>query len=342
MAQTFKAGRGLDVGTGVIMAAQGTTNGITYKAFRNAYVVLPQENRMMLEMAGTPFIEVEGQLFAVGDDAVDLAFNTHTELHRPMAKGLIHSSDTKARPVLYEIFKSLLGAPVTVNEPCFYSVPADPANATNTTIFHSKLMSEILTELGYKPKPVIEGVAVSYAEAQKDKFTALNVSFGAGMSNVALTYKSLPVFTLSVAMGGDWIDENSAKVTGVPVQDITVLKERGVDLLKRELKAGQEEATPQQLREIDAIVTHYETLIQQVVKEIKDFVESDPSRRVNVPSLPVILSGGTAKAPMFVELFEKIWREQNPPIQIVEFRLADPCQAAVAKGAFFASQLIPI
>lgn len=341
MAQTFKQGRGLDVGTGLIISAQGTSQGITYREFRNAYVAIPEDNRVMLEMTGTPFIEIEGRIFAVGDDAVDLAFNTHAEIHRPMAKGLIHPSDTKAKPVLTAIFEALLGQPIKPGEPVFFSTPADPEGSTGANLYHTKLISEILLNMGFNPKSVLEGVAVSYAEAKDDKFTALCISWGAGMSNVALTYKSLPVFTLSVAQGGDWIDSQSASASGVPVQDITVLKERGIiDMATG--KALDPDLTPQQAREVEAIVTHYEHLVRTVVQTIKSFIEANPSRRVNIPEVPVILSGGTAKIVNFQRLFERVWAECDMPIKAKSFRLAEPTQHAVAKGAFFASQLIKV
>ena len=340
MTMNFKPGRGLDVGTGLIITAQGVTQGITYREFRNAYVSLPEDNRAMLEMTGTPFIEVENKIYAVGDDAVDLAFNTHTEIHRPMAKGLIHPSDTKAKPVLTAIFEALLGAPAIPNEPVFFSTPADPEGNAGANIYHTKLISDILLNMGYNPKPIIEGVAVSYAEAKEDKFTALCISFGAGMSNVALTYKSLPVFTLSIAQGGDWIDAKSAASTGVPAQDITVLKERGVFDVSTGL--CDEGLTSQQLREVEGIVTHYEHLVTTVVQTIKTYIESNPARRINIPEVPIIISGGTAKANNFLKLFERIWNECDMPMKAKSFRTADPIQHAVAKGALFASQLIKI
>ena len=337
MTPTFKPGRGLDVGTGLIIAAQGTPQGITYREFRNAYVALPEDNRAMLEMTGTPFIEVDGSIYAVGDDAVDLAFNTHSEVHRPMAKGLIHPSDTKARPVLTALFEALLGQPVVPGEPVFFSTPADPEGNTGANLYHTKLISEILLNMGFNPKSVIEGVAVCYAEAKDEKFTSLNFSLGAGMVNCALTYKSLPVFTLSIPQGGDWVDAKSAAATGVPSQDITVLKEQGlVDVSTGEVSDG---LTPQQIREAGAIVTHYEHLIRTLLNAIKLYIEANPTRRVNIPEVPVILSGGTAKARGFKELFERVWSEGEMPLKAKSFRLADPIQYAVAKGAWFSSQV---
>jgi len=337
MSSNFKQGRGLDVGTGLIIAASGNPQGIAYREFRNAYVAIPDENRAMLELTGTPFIEVGDQVFAVGDDAVDLAFNTHAEIHRPMAKGLIHPSDIKAKPVLTAIFDALLGAPVKSGEPVFFSTPADPEGSSGANIYHSKLISEILLNMGFDPKPVIEGVAVCYAEGREDKFTALTISWGAGMCNVALCYKSLPVFTLSVAQGGDWIDAQSAKASGVPTQDITVLKEQGVIDVSTGLCLS--DLTDQQKREAEAISTHYEHLVRTVIQTIKVFIESNPTRRVNIPEVPIILSGGTAKAVNFQKLFERVWAECNMPLNAKSFRLAEPVQHAVAKGLFLYSQL---
>jgi len=337
---TYKPGRGLDVGTGMIISARGGPEGATYREFRNAYVPLPEENRAMLEMTGTPFIEVDGLLYAVGDDAVDLAFKTHAEIHRPMAKGLIHPSDTNARPVLKALFEALLERPAVPNEPVFFSIPADPEGNAGANLYHTKLIKGILSEMGYTPQAIIEGVALSYAEAKDDKFTALCISAGSGMTNVACTYKSFPVFTLSIAQGGDWIDAKSAASTGVPIQDITVLKERGLFDLSTGLAA--EGLTSQQKNEISSIVTHYESLIRTVISTIKAYIESDPTHRVNIPNIPIILAGGTARANNFLTLFQRIWDESEMPVEASSFRLANPIQNSVAKGAFLTSQLVTI
>lgn len=335
-----KIGRGLDPGTGMIIGARGDEESVTYSHFRNAFVYLPKENQFMLEMTGIPFVELDNQLVAVGDEAIETAYATHQPVHRPMARGVISPDDTKAPVVLRTIFESVLGKPIQPNEPVFYSVPADPIDDTQIkNTYHTRLIADILRELGFTPTPINEATAICYAEAREDKFTALTLSFGAGMTNVAFTHRSLPVFSFSVTKGGDWIDGRSSAETGVPVQDITMLKEKGIDIHKQCLASG-EEVDEQVQREINAICMHYRILVEEVVSSIKTYLTSSATHRLNSQDFPVILAGGTSLAVGFKELFEEIWTAQNLPLKIKEVRLAERPQYAVAKGCYFAAQVM--
>ena len=66
-------------------------------------------------------------------------------------------------------------------------------------------------KLGYKPKPLYEGLAVIFSELADENFTGIGISFGAGMVNICLACMSVPVFSFSVTKAGDWIDQQVAK-----------------------------------------------------------------------------------------------------------------------------------
>jgi len=68
-----------------------------------------------------------------------------------------------------------------------------------TITYHTEIFRRFLTELGYIATPINEATAVVYAECEDTGLTALSLDFGAGMSNIALVYKGLDVFSFSVA-----------------------------------------------------------------------------------------------------------------------------------------------
>ena len=52
----------------------------------------------------------------------------------------------------------------------------------------------------------VEGLAVVFAELEKENFSGIGVSCGGGMCNIALAFMSIPVMTFSVNKAGDYID----------------------------------------------------------------------------------------------------------------------------------------
>jgi len=73
-------------------------------------------------------------------------------------------------------------------------------------------------------------MSVIYSELADNNFTGLGISFGAGMTNVCLSYYAVPVMKFSVARGGDWVDEQAAARRAPPVDKVTSIKEDDFEL----------------------------------------------------------------------------------------------------------------
>src|SRR6202035_5466158 len=70
-----------------------------------------------------------------------------------------------------------------------------------------------------------EALAVVLAELEDTNFTGIGVSCGGGMCNVCLSYLAMPVFSFSVAKGGDFIDTSAASVAGEGATRVRAIKE---------------------------------------------------------------------------------------------------------------------
>ena len=62
--------------------------------------------------------------------------------------------------------------------------------------------------MGYNAKGINEGLAVVFAELERENFSGIGISCGGGMCNVALAFMSIPVMTFSINKAGDYIDRN--------------------------------------------------------------------------------------------------------------------------------------
>ena len=188
-----------------------------------------------------------------------------------MKDGMISPVEKEdAIPIEKLLIDRLLGTPKVDKEVCYYSIPADPIDAQMDAIWHKGVYSGILTQLGYTPKPIIEGHCVVFAELDEDDFTGIGISCGGGMFNVCVSYKTMPALYFSTTRGGDWIDRNVARVLGIKASRATAIKEKGCDL--RNPRTNEERA----------IDVYYRELIRYTLGGIKQRFETAS----DVPSFP--------------------------------------------------------
>jgi hypothetical protein len=143
------------------------------------------------------------------------------------------------------------------------------------------------------------------------------VSFGAGMANIALartrrtrawSSRSCPWWGLDRLL-------KSARAVGKTASQMCAIKEKGVNLSSPN---GREE---------QAIVLYVRSLINYVLTNIGGQFKK-VSNDVSLPeAIPFVVSGGTSKAPGFIDLFKEEFDQVRKkfPIQISEIRMAkDP------------------
>jgi actin-like ATPase involved in cell morphogenesis len=309
---------------------------VNIRSVRDAFLDLDNVagTRNMLKMGKVSFVEKDDTLYVVGDASLPIANIMKREVRRPLSQGVIAAGEREAEKILILLLKEVVGEPSTPNEVVYYSVPAAPIDRDADVIFHEAMFKKILTGFGYKAEPMNEAAAVVYANAEKEEFTALGLSFGAGMTNVALLYQTMIGMKFSCARGGDWIDDGSAKATGRTQAQIMAIKEQGVDLLNPTV--GDEKTD----RERGAIVVYYRNLINYVVESIKkEFRKNESAVQIDKP-IPIIISGGTAKAGNFLELFKQEFAKiKDFPFEVSEIRMASDPLADVAKGLLIAASL---
>jgi actin-like ATPase involved in cell morphogenesis len=265
-------------------------------------------------------------VYVVGDDALNFANIFNQETRRPMSQGILSSSEKSAIPMIKLIIEQVLGEPEEPGERVYYSTPADPIDSDLSTLYHQKTLESFLGDMGFDPEPINEGMSVIYSELADSNFTGLGISFGAGMTNVCLSYYAVPVMTFSVARGGDWIDEQTATATGETVDKVTSIKEDDFRLDFTTDAGGVE----------GALSIYYDNLLDYVIEKIAEEVnEEDVEEGLDVP---VVVTGGTASPAGFERLFEERFAEADIPFSISSVsKVQDPLYS-VARGALVAAR----
>jgi len=328
--QRQQMGKGLDVGTAFIYCAQKTGSQVGFKAQRNAFFDVESNEfiRDILRKSDIKHIRSSDSIFVVGDDAIRFANIFSRSTRRPLKSGVISPQEEEALPILELLIRSVLGRPAEEKELCYYAIPGAPVDAGFNIIYHQNIIQGFLEKQGYTPKPLNEGLAVIFSELAEDNFTGLGISFGGGMVNVCLAVMSVPVFSFSVARAGDWIDEEVARVTNMPISKVTTFKETSLDLRKPENRMTKPE---------QALSIYYDHLIEYVLAEVKKEIV----RNKNIPefekSIPVVIAGGTVNPSGFLERFEQILKKAEFPLDIREVKLAPQPLYTVAKGTLIAA-----
>lgn len=323
-------GVGLDVGTMNLVSARARQSDgkVSYNRIRDAFLSLDKEDRKMLKRSGMAYVDREDDLIVVGDDALELASVIQTEARRPLAAGLVSSAEVDSLEVLGILVRSVLGDPQEEGEICYFSVPAAPIDAERDVIYHKRAFERIISECGYEAYPSNEAMAIMFAEGAKDGYTGISFSFGSGMTNVALSFKTRPVLEFSISRGGDWIDGGAAKSLPKTTRSrICRLKEAGINLL------DPKEGTESRFREREALSFYYMELIDYALAKVAEQFTLHCQIELTEP-IPIIVSGGTSLAGGFMDLFKKVFRghRRRFPVQISEIRHADKPLNAVARG----------
>ena len=320
--------RGLDVGTMNIISSRPDEEGTTFVQQRNSFVEIEYSDmaEQMLSRSEVLHIRKDDKVYVVGDDALNFANIFNKETRRPMEQGILSSEEASAIPMIKLITEQVIGAPEKPSEKIFFSSPADPVDSELSTLYHQKTLESMLSDTGFDPEPINEGMAVIYSELSDNNFTGLGVSFGAGMTNICLAYYAVPVMKFSIARGGDWIDRQAAQATGTPVDKVTSIKEDDFKLDFTTDVGGVE----------GALSIYYENLLDYVIEMISQEVdEEDVEEGLDVP---VVVTGGTSSPDGFEELFAQHLEDVNIPFSISDVRSVDDPLYSVARGALVAAR----
>ncbi|UCF12064.1 MAG: rod shape-determining protein [Thermoplasmatales archaeon] len=319
--------KGLDIGTMNIICAEKEGEDVVFMQQRNAFMNLDSNDltKNMLDTSKVLYIEEENGISLLGEDAFKFATIFEKEARRPMSHGIISPKEKEAIPIMKLIVERVLGKPRTKNEVLCVSTPADPIDVDMDVLYHKKTMEALAKGMNYDTHVIDEGLAVIYSELSDYNFTGVGISVGAGMTNVTLAYLGTPLMSFSIGRGGDWIDEQVSKSTGLPKEHVTHTKEKNSKLSKQ-VKMGSPEG---------ALTIYYEALMTYVIQNLNKRLAKITPPKV---AFPVAVAGGSALPEGFFEIFEKKLRESKLRVEISKIKLAKDPLHAVARGCLIAAR----
>jgi hypothetical protein len=319
---------GLDIGTSRIVVARNADNQYQYESQLNAFLTIPYSKlaESLLQRENV-FHEVQGtDIVVAGDDAQKFAEVFHVETRRPMSNGVLNPQEPHSLSVIRAIVGKLLGPAAAEGQKVFFSIPAATGDGDGAIAYHEASMKLILGELGYAPTAVEEGLAVVFGELQASNFTGIGVSCGSGLCNACLAVLSVPVLSFAVPKGGDYIDNQSAAVTGELATRLRVRKENAFRL--NGLTSD---------RTANALTVYYQDVIQSLTTALHTHISATQRLPKLDQAIPLVLSGGTAMPQGFLEHFNAALKTREFPVRLSEVRLSSDPLHSTARGALMAA-----
>jgi actin-like ATPase involved in cell morphogenesis len=328
----FRYGVGVDVGTSNIVVTRQTKDGTFINKFHRNMLFpmdISDESTDLLEKSNYLYVKSGNKVYVVGEDAISLcnALGGKNEIIRPMQDGLLNPALKDASDLLFYIIKAVVGEPLCPNECLRFCIPANAIDKDSDNIFHKMILTNFFKKLGYNAKPINEAMAVAFSENPKVKsedevyqLSGVSLSAGAGMTNLALLFKGMELGTFSITKSGDYIDEQAAKVTGVPKSKITKRKEKELDL----------ENVDHKDRVLSALSIYYSEYVSRVAHLIAQEFTKRSSEIAG--EAEVVVAGGTSMPKGFIKIFEDSLREQEFPFKIARVRASENPFFSVANG----------
>lgn len=316
----------IDIGTSNLVAARyDSKENIIISHERNAFIYIGKWDQIKNKINRTriSYTKINNDVYILGTSAFDYAnIFGDVELKRPMSLGMLNPKEKSALPIMKELIRSVLGEPEEENEICVYVTPSEPIDTGSHTVYHKDITESIIKSLGYKPINIKESVALAYDGLVDDDLTGLSLSFGGGMCNVAVMYKSLTALDFSVTKSGDYIDQNAAKETDKPIPHITAIKEnRNFCLTKTDT------------RETLALASYYRFVIKNILTQIANLFNTSKGMPHFREPINIVCGGGTAMVNGFIELFKEEFNKLEFPINVREIKVIEEPLFAVARGA---------
>jgi hypothetical protein len=326
--QEYTQPLGLDIGTSRIVVARNADKKYQYDSQLNAFLTIPYSKlaESLLQRENV-FHEVQGaEILVAGNDAQKFAEVFHVETRRPMASGVLNPREPHSLAVVRRIVGKLMGQAAAEGQKVFFSVPAAPEEGDGGITYHEASMKLILSELGYTPTSIQEGLAVVFGELGPSNFTGIGVSCGSGLCNACLAVLSVPVLSFAVAKAGDFIDNQAAAVTGDLATRLRVVKEQSFRL--NGLTSD---------RTANALTVYYQAMIANLTGALREHISATQRLPKLDQAIPLVLSGGTVMPKGFLDHFSAALRAQDFPVKLSEVRLSPDPLNSTARGALMAA-----
>jgi len=337
--------KSLDCGTAFLVKGEiDITDEPAFTRERNCFLLAAatDDTEETLQENNWSYAKYEDKHYILGEDAIKLknlltvgkqddniVITKIGDLRRPMKDGILNTGAEKLSvAIIQKLIANLIGPPSKPGEVLCFCAPGDPVDKNLSVVFHRTMITNFLKSLGYTVECIPEALAIIFSQRPvaidpdegEIPFTGISFSLGGGMCNICFALKKMPLINFSVAQSGDFIDQEAAKVAGIDVAAMTRYKENHLDLANIDYSDMRQAA----------LDIFYQNTIEHALNNFADkFNKLD--NKIDFP-LEIVIAGGTASVPGFLDKFKNVISGLELPFQIKDIKLAENPFYAVAHG----------
>jgi len=316
---------GLDIGTMTLIMTRSDKGGALIT--RNMFLEVDTDEVPMSEFSDLNYVKSDDGTFIIGDDAFKMANLFNKKVSRPMEQGMISPNEIDAVDVLALMIKNMFGYVNNKDIYCNFSVPAEAVDSDRSVTYHSKVFTRILGAIGVNHTSCNEAMAVIYSECKKEQFSGVALSFGAGMCNVCCSWKAVQAFEFATSRSGDWIDTQVANSLNMTPNRVTNIKEKYLNLEE----GFHTEKNKKRRRVLEALTYYYSAMMDYTIKNLIKQFENNFDLEID-DGIPIVIAGGTALIPGFLDLFKETIKKYELPFDISEIRMAKEPHTCISRG----------
>ena len=226
------------------------------------------------------------------------------------------------------MIENLVGKAISSDSLICFCVSSEAVDGASDSVFHKNRVDSMFKRLGWNTKIIEEGMAIVLSEApsittkdgEKIPYSGLAISAGAGRMNAVLSYRGLQILGMSCSKSGDEIDKKVSEQTGVPVSQISYIKENKLDFSSIDLEDDV----------IFALDIYYSNILEYVFRNFSKKFKKIKSQFEG--KIPVIFAGGTSSPPGFQVKAEEIINNLDLPFEVQSVKVCKNPRNTVVRG----------
>ena len=331
----------LDVGSHEFRSLRIDGGRLVARCCRSAYVVLDdsESTREILKQVGISWAVCDGQLIVYGDAAERVSQLFRIPCLELLPGGMLPADNPPVRQMVATLVESLVGRADENGAMCALTLPVTTNSGGDWKNQQREFISRLLKLQGYVPLELSSPQALVLAELGEQTFTGIGLVFGAGSSQAGLIHRGNVLAQCDVPYAGNWIDLRLARAQQVHFWDVRGNKYLDVNttnawkhVFNGSLRAPVS-SRDQQLADL------HRGMVEFLLREAAMKFGPEIKRFGIVESLPVVISGGTARIPGFADLVRDVLPTVSLPVRIGDVQLSAENDYTVARGGLIRVEL---
>ena len=332
----------LDIGTHEIRSLRGDGgSGLVARRSSTAYCIAPDvaTHRGLLEQLGASFAKCEDSLVVFGESAEEFSRLLRVPCDELFPDGSLHATDPLTRQIAATLVEATIGRANRPGELCALTLPPDLKSGGDKSGVQREFFTRVVRLLDYVPLELTAPQALVLAALGNDAFTGIGICFGAGSSQAGLIYRGSVLSHCAVPYGGNWIDLRMARAQQRFVWDPQGRKELdtcGARTWKETIDVDLTHAATEAEHQLADM---HRGMVEFLLREAALTIGNETVRTPLPGSLPIVISGGSARIRGFFDLFCDVLATVDFPVRVTDIRMAAPERYAIARGGLIRAEL---